>query len=66
MANKYTYYRVIQEFWGEWCDSDWHEANSSYTPHDYKAFRENLKAYRENAGCPIRVVNRREKNEKRG
>jgi len=46
---KYTYYRVIQEYWGGWEDADFHEADSSYHPRDYKAYKENLNAYRDNS-----------------
>jgi hypothetical protein len=60
--NKYTYYRVIQEYYGGWCDSDFHETDSGYWPKEYKAYKENLRAYRENSQAAIRVVNRRELN----
>ena len=63
---KYTYYKVIQEYWNEWCDSDFHETDSQYhfrTCDGFVAFKTNLKAYRENAGCPIRVIRRRELKE---
>jgi len=62
MKIKYIYYRVIQEFWGSWEDSDFHETNSKYTPFDRKAFKENLKSHRENSPVSVRVINRREKN----
>lgn len=61
--NKYTYYKVIQEYWNGWHDSDFHECSSDYIPKDYKLYRENLKAYRENSGTAIRVIKRRELNE---
>jgi hypothetical protein len=60
--NKYTYYRVIQEYYNGWYDADYHETDSSYFPKDWKAYRTNLKAYRENSQAQIRVVNRKELN----
>lgn len=64
MANKYTYYRVIQQNWGnQWDDVDFYETNSSYnfrTPEDRKLYRENLRAYREAQPVPTRVIKRRE------
>jgi hypothetical protein len=60
-TNRYTYYKVIQENWGNsWDDVDFHETNSKYVPKDRKSFKENLKAYRANSNAPIRVVNRKE------
>lgn len=61
---KYNYYKVIQECTClGWEDSDFHETDSTYcfkTEKDWSRFKENLKAYRENAGCPVRVIKRRE------
>lgn len=63
-ANKYTYYKVIQENWGySWDDVDFHETDSHYWPKDRPAYLENKKAYKENSQAPIRVINRRELNE---
>lgn len=62
--NKYTYYKVIQEFSGnQWNDVDYHETNSQFLSKDRKLFKENLKAYRENSRFPIRVIKKKEKNE---
>ena len=65
-ANKYTYYKVIQEFTSEgWEDSDFHETMSDFTFKDQPSrlqFKENLKAYHENAACAIRVIKKRELN----
>lgn len=58
---KYTYYRVIQEYWGRWEDVDFHETDSTYWPKDREALKENIKAYRENSQAPVRVISRREK-----
>ena len=61
--NKYTYYRVIQGNYGYgWDDEDFHESDSTYFPHDWNAFKENLRLYRENGGGSYRVINRRELN----
>lgn len=60
---KYDYYKVIQEYWNSWCDSDFHECDSQFIPLNQEAFKTNLKAYRQNAGCPIRVIKRRERKE---
>ena len=63
--NKYTYYRIIQTNSGYgWDDDDFHEADSTGHPLDYKAFKENLKAYRENFHGGIRCVTRKELNTK--
>jgi len=60
---RYTYYRVIQGNYGYgWDDEDYHECGSDFHPRDYKAFKENLKAYRENGGGTYRVIKRRELN----
>ena len=67
---KYNYFKVIQEYWdnwGNWCDSDFYETDSSFCFNDKDTrarFKENLKLYHQNAGCPIRVINRRELKEK--
>lgn len=61
--NKYTYYKVIQTFYGGWCDVDFHETDSQYFALDRALCKENLKAYRENVSVPIRVVKRRELKE---
>ena len=64
---KYDYYKVIQEYHGDWDDSDFYETNSSFCFKDKDTracFKENLKLYHQNAGCPIRVINRRELKEK--
>jgi hypothetical protein len=63
--NKYTYYKVIQEYHGQWDDSDFHETDSNFyfkTKEAKAAYKENLKAYHENAGCPIRTICRKELN----
>lgn len=63
---KYTYYKVIQEYWSGWCDSDFHETDSTFcfkNREDRARFKENLRLYHENAGCPIRVIRRRELKE---
>lgn len=60
--NKYTYYLVIQEFYGSWEDSDFHETDSSFWPKDRKLYKENLKAYRNNSQAAIRTIRRRELN----
>ena len=62
--NKYTYYHVIQEYYAGsgWCDVDFHETNSTYFAKDRKAFKENLRLYRENSQAAIRVINRKEIN----
>lgn len=58
---KYIYYKVIQTNSGYgWDDDDFHEAYSDFIPKDYKAFKENLKSYRENFNGGIRTINRRE------
>lgn len=55
--NKFTYYKVIQENWGNgWDDVDFEEVN---TVEARKLFKENLKAYRDNSPALIRVINRR-------
>lgn len=64
--NKYTYYKVIQEYWNGWCDSDFYETDSTFfirNKEDRARFKENLRLYRENAGCAIRVIKRKELNE---
>jgi hypothetical protein len=59
--NKYTYYKVIQTNSGYgWDDDDFHETASDFIPKNYAAFKENLKAYRENFNGAIRVIKRRE------
>lgn len=61
--NKYTYYRIIQTNSGYgWDDDDFHAAWSDFIPKDYKAFKENLKAYKENFAGAIRVISRKELN----
>ena len=61
--NKYTYYRIIQTNSGYgWDDDDFHEADSSGFPLDFKAFKENFKAYRENFNGGIRCITRKELN----
>ena len=60
--NKYTYYRVIQEYYNGWEDSDFHEADSNYYAKNLNALKENLKSYRENSPAPIRVISRKELN----
>ena len=64
--NKYTYYKVIQEYWnGKWEDVDFHETDSSYWITDRNArqlYRENLKAYNDANNAPVRIVTRREVN----
>ena len=58
---KYNYYRIIQTNHGYgWDDDDFHESDSSGFPIDYRAFWENLKAYKENCAGKIRVIVRRE------
>jgi hypothetical protein len=58
---KYTYYRIIQTNSGYgWDDDDYHLANSSGIPLDRKAFKENLKAYRDNFIGGIRCITRKE------
>lgn len=61
--NKYTYYLVIQENWGQgWEDADFHEANSQGVAKNRDEFKANKKAYRENSKAPQRVIFRKEKN----
>lgn len=59
--NKYEYYRVIQTHHGYgWDDDDdFHETDSQYRPLNRALYLENVKAYKENAGSPVRVVNRK-------
>jgi hypothetical protein len=60
---KYAYYRVIQGNYGYgWNDVDFHECGSDFHPRNYKALKDNLKAYRENGGGIYRVIKRRELN----
>jgi hypothetical protein len=60
---KYTYYRVIQGNYGHgWNDEDFHECGGDFHTRDYKAFKDNLRAYRENGGGIYRVIKRRELN----
>ena len=61
--NKYTYYKIIQEYYEQWEDSDFHETNANFYPIDNKAFKENLKAYKENSQAHIRVICRKELNQ---
>ena len=65
-ANKYTYYKVIQEYvGGMWNDVDFHETDSTYfgkTKKDMEYFKQNLKLYRSESSYPIRTVRRRELN----
>lgn len=64
MANKYTYYKVIQGNYGYgWDDEDFHETDSAYCCKDRQLFKTNLKAYQENGGGQYRVVHRRELNQ---
>lgn len=64
MANKYTYYKIIQTNGGYgWDDDDYHETGADFIPLNNKLFKENLKAYRDNFAGPIRVIKRRELNE---
>ena len=61
--NKYTYYKIIQGNYGYgWDDEDFHETDSTFFPLDYKTYKHNLKAYRENGGGSYKVINRRELN----
>lgn len=61
--NKYIYYRIIQTNSGYgWDDDDFHECASDFIPKNYAAFKENLKAYKDNFKGLIRVINRREIN----
>lgn len=61
---KYNYYKVIQGNYGHgWDDEDFHQTLSNFTfksGKDYKLFKDNLKAYRENGGGSYRVIKRRE------
>jgi hypothetical protein len=57
--NKYEYYKIIQSFYGEWCDDSFYETDSSYNLLDRKAFQADWKAYREALKVPLRVVCRR-------
>ena len=64
---KYTYYRVIQGYYGQgWEDVDFHEVNSQgmfRNREDRLACRENIKAYRENEReYSHRVITRKELN----
>jgi hypothetical protein len=60
---KYDYYKVIQEYYSGWCDSDFHETDSTFcfkTKEARENFKVNLKAYRDNSQAPIRVIKRKE------
>jgi len=63
-ANKYEYYKVIQQNWGNgWDDVDFNPVNSNgcfYTKEDRELFKHNLKQYRENQTAPVRTVFRKE------
>ncbi len=63
-SNKYEYYKVIQQNWGNgWDDVDQYWSNSKgelLNPADIRAFKDNLKAYRLNQPVPTRVVFRKE------
>lgn len=63
---KYTYYKVIQQHWGNgWDDVDFYETNSSFlfnTRDEKQAFLENLKLYRTEQNAPVRVIKRKEPN----
>jgi hypothetical protein len=62
--NKYTYYKVIQGNYGQgWEDVDSHEASSNGIAKEYKAYKENVKAYRDNEPqYSHRVIFRKELN----
>jgi hypothetical protein len=65
MANKYTYYKVIQQNWGSgWDDVDFYETDSTYymNRETRLQFKENLRLYRENQPIPTRVIKRKELN----
>jgi hypothetical protein len=65
-TNKYTYYKVIQTNSGYgWNDDDFHETNSFFELKNRYAYFTNLKAYRENFKGDIRVINRKELNERK-
>lgn len=60
---KYTYYKIIQTNSGYgWDDDDFHEADSTGHPKDYKAFKDNYRAYKDNFKGAIRTITRRELN----
>jgi hypothetical protein len=65
--NKYTYYKVIQQNWGNsWDDVDFYETNSSFlfkTRDERKAFITNLNLYRTEQNAPVRVIKRKELND---
>lgn len=60
--SKYKYYLVIQEFYGRWEDVVHHDANSSFDALDPEYYKGDLKAHRQNAGVPVRVIKRKELN----
>ncbi len=63
-VNKYTYYRVIQQQYGQdWEDADQYETTSDYTldKEGRKAFKHDLAEYKL-MGYPTRTINRKELN----
>jgi hypothetical protein len=66
-ANKYTYYKVIQQNWGYgWDDVDFYEVDSRgffRTTEERQIYMENLKKYKTEPGQPYpRVILRKELN----
>lgn len=56
--NKYIYYKVLQGNYGYgWDDLCSYDTSD---PQQMKECRDDLKAYRENEGVPLRVIRRRE------
>lgn len=64
MKKQYTYYIVIQQFWGKWYDVDFYKTNSLklMDKETRQSFKENLKLYRTEQTAPVRVIFRKEKN----
>jgi len=63
-VNKYTYYRVIQQQYGQgWEDADQYETTSSYTldKEGRKTLKHDLENYKL-LGYPTRTINRKELN----
>jgi hypothetical protein len=70
-ANKYTYYKVIQQNWGTgWDDVDFYEVDSRgffRTIEERNLYKENLKRYKTEPGQPYpRVILRKELNKING
>ena len=61
-GTKYTYYKVIQQYWGQgWEDVDYHECDSTgyMNKENRKLLNDNIRAYRENQNAPQRVVRKK-------